>query len=479
MGGQVACEQTEFATDQALREYFETAGQGHVFRFWDALDGSERERLAGQARQIDLSAVLQGFEATQHARRSAPKLVPVDVEAALEHGGLAERWNDARARGAELLASGRVAVMVVAGGQATRLGFSGPKGTFPLGPVTGRTLFEQQAQKIRRLRVRAGGGIPWYVMTSPATDSATRAHFEASDYFGLPRSDVFFLCQSMMPSLDFDAKLMLLAPDRISQNPDGHGGSLTALLASGALDDMARRGVDTIFYYQVDNPLTRIGDEAFLGFHALTRAEMSCKVFRKRSPEEKVGVVARIDDRIGVVEYTEIDEEQQNARDASGELVFWAGNMAVHAFDTAFVRRVAEQSNALLPFHASAKKIPAIDVQGHPVEVTEPNGYKLERFVFDALAATERVCVVEAICEEEYSPVKNAQGDHSPETARRDLVARYRTWLETADIAPPSPGSMFEIDQSLIDGSEDARALGIQRFEQAGNAIRTETGDEA
>jgi UDP-N-acetylglucosamine/UDP-N-acetylgalactosamine diphosphorylase len=323
--------------------------------------------------------------------------------------------------------------MVVAGGQASRLGYGGPKGFFPIGPVSDRCLFAQQAQKLTHLRARCGRPVPWYIMTSPATDAATREGFARADSYGLPPEDVFFLSQGMVPSLDFDGRLMLERPDRIFENPNGHGGSITALLDSGALDDMASRGVDTIFYYQVDNPLVPLADSLFLGFHALAGAEMSCKVIRKVDPAEKMGVVARVNGRVGVVEYTEIDDEQRYARDAAGDLVYWAGNLAVHAFDTAFVRRVADH---------------------------EPNGHKLERFVFDALAAARSVCVVEARRSEEYSPVKNAEGSDSPVTA-------------------PPPGTAIEIDESRIGGCEDLRSLGIRSVEEAGDIVHTARGVEA
>jgi len=273
--------------------------------------------------------------------------------------------------------------------------------------------------------------------------------------------------------------MMLERADRIFENPNGHGGSLTALLSSGALDDMERRGVDTVFYYQVDNPLIRIADPASLGFHLDAGAEMSCKVIRKRDPMEKVGVIARADGKIGVVEYTELDDEHRFATDDCGDLVFWAGNAAIHVFSTAFIRRVAERADELLPYHASAKRIPAIDEAGRPIEPTEPNGRKLERFVFDALGAAESVRLVEGDRELEYSPIKNAKGADSPASARRDLIAVYRSWLDAAEIELPEDGVAIEIDHSRVDGPEDARQLGIRRCEEAADVIRLKAREDA
>jgi UDP-N-acetylglucosamine/UDP-N-acetylgalactosamine diphosphorylase len=459
---------------------FRAYGQEGVFRFWDRLDDGQRQGLLEQAVGVDLAA-LQSAHAAATGRTSSrlPKLEAVPVVRL----PASEAEVRAAARAAEIghqaLAKGRVAALVVAGGQASRLGIEEPKGAYRLGPVSGRTLFEQQAQKIRGLRRRYGRALLWYIMTSAATDAATRALFTANRSFGLPADEFCFFRQGMVQSLDFEGRMLLERADRIFENPNGHGGSLTALLSSGALDDMERRGVDTVFYYQVDNPLIRIADPAYLGFHLDAGAEMSCKVIRKRDPMEKVGIIARSDGRIGVVEYTEIDDEHRFATDDDGELVFWAGNAAIHVFSTAFIRRVAERADELLPYHASAKRIPAIDEAGRPIEPTEPNGHKLERFVFDALGAAESVCLVEGDRELEYSPVKNARGADSPASARRDLIAVYRSWLDAAGIELPEDGVAIEIDHSRVDGPEDARQLGIRRCEEAADVIRLHAREDA
>jgi UDP-N-acetylglucosamine/UDP-N-acetylgalactosamine diphosphorylase len=447
---------------EQLRARCAAFGQDHVFRFWPSLEPERRRALAAQAARIDLGELQRTFQATQ--RLAAPgsrKLEPAPVEALPSRGGDPGRRQAARERGETLLREARVGALVVAGGQGTRLGFDGPKGVFPLGPATGRSLFELQAQKLRNAIWRWGVPIPWYVMTSPATDAPTREFFARQRWFGLPADDVFFLCQSMAPALDFQGRLLLDAPDRIVESPNGHGGAFQALADSGALDDLDRRGITTLSYYQVDNPLVPLLDPVFLGLHALEGAEMSAKVVRKVDPMEKVGVLARVDGRIGVVEYTEIDDLHRNQRDESGELVYWAGSIAIHALETAFVRRVAGQAERLLPYHASAKKIPFLDEAGRLVKPAEPNGYKLERFLFDALPAADRVAILEIAREDEYAPVKNAEGSDSPETARRGLDALARRWLAAAGVDVP-PDVWVELDHARIDGADDVRALGIR-----------------
>ncbi|MDX1650720.1 MAG: UTP--glucose-1-phosphate uridylyltransferase, partial [Myxococcota bacterium] len=243
-----------------LRERFAAAGQAHVFRFWDALDAAGRARLAAQAERIDPDALRRAFaQATAPspvhrpvARTEAPE--PPEVERHPARGGDPAPFARAREAGEAWLADGRVAAVVVAGGQGSRLGLDGPKGALPIGPVSGRSLFALQAQRLRGLARRLGRPVPWLVMTSDATDAATRALFAREGHFGLASEDVRFFRQASLPVLDPRGGMLLAAPDRIAEAPAGHGGVMPALVAEGVLAEMEARGVEALFHYQVDNP---------------------------------------------------------------------------------------------------------------------------------------------------------------------------------------------------------------------------------
>ncbi len=459
---------------EELRQRFGARGQSHVFRFWDALDAAARRRLAAQLAALDLDSVERAL-ALRRTRNSTPVLGAAPVLRLAEAAADPARMRRAQDAGEALLASGRVAVAVVAGGQGSRLGFGGPKGALPIGPVTDRSLFALQAEKIRFLRSRHGAEIPWYVMTSAATDAATRELFSQNRCFGLAPGEVHFFQQRTMPAVDFAGRLLLDRPDHVFENPDGHGGAVPALAASGALAELEDRGCTHVFTYQVDNPLVRIADPVYLGLHAETGAEVSCKVVEKRDPGEKVGHVALVDGRIGIVEYTEIDPAARDARNASGTLALWAGAISIYVLDAPFLRRLAAEADEALPFHVSPKKIPALDDAGALHCPSEPNGWKLERFLFDALPRARRVSVVET-GRDEYSPVKNAEGSESPATARRDLSDLYRRWLLEGGVSLPEEAGLVEIDQSLFGGPQDFRARGITRVAQAGDAIRIASG---
>lgn len=455
-----------------IREHLVECEQAHVLRFWPALSRAQRLAFLDQIESIDLPALRDSLGRALAAPARTPEAIsPPPVELRPESGGDASRWQRARECGEELLAAGRVAALVVAGGQATRLGTPGPKGLFPIGPISERSLFEIQAQKLLYLKARYGRNLPWYVMTSPATDAATRSYFEARAYFGLPAEDVCFFEQSMVPTFDLEGKLQLADMGWLMQSPDGHGGSVLALERCGLLGDMERRGISTLFYYQVDNPLIRIADPAFLGFHALADSEISCKVIRRGDPWEKIGVLVQRGSTLGVVEYSELDENQRLAREASGGLLYWAGNPAIHLFETAFLRRIAADAERWLPFHVAAKRIPALDSTGAIENPTDANGYKLERFVFDALPAARRSLLLEAPRDQEFAPVKQSEGNDSPETARAALIACYRSWLQEGGRPVPA-GALIEIDHSRIEGPEDVKNIQPGELDEASGLVR-------
>jgi len=332
--------------------------------------------------------------------------------------------------GREILSQGKLAVVVVAGGQGSRLGISGPKGVVPVSPVRGKRLFQIHAEKILALHRRYGGSIPFFIMTSRDNDAQTRTFFEQHAYFGLERDDVFFFTQGMLPSVSPDGRFLLDRTGCLFMNPDGHGGTLRALMESGSLTVMRERGIEEIFYFQVDNPLVLVADPLFIGLHHQAGAQMSSKVCRKRDFSEKVGVIALQGGRTTVIEYSDMPDDMRYAVDGQGQMVYWAGSIAIHMLRLDFVERLTTHGLSL-PFHRASKKIPALDEQGRPVEI---DGIKFETFIFDALRFADVSVTLEVRREDEFAPVKNMSGEDSLQTCRAMQSALHRSWLEGAGI---------------------------------------------
>ena len=449
----------------ALREAYRSAGQDHVFRFWDALSEEDRADLADQLADIDLDLVAR----LKQAVGTPPSFRPPGKLSPAPHVPLANTQTDtvagrtAIALGEQALRNGEVAVVTVAGGQGTRLGFHKPKGLFPIGPVSHKTLFEVHADTVRAIGERYGVRVPWGIMLSDATDAATRAYVQEQNFFGLPPEDVLLFKQASLPALDADGRLILSDAHTVFRSPNGHGGTLYALRESGVLDTLADRGVRHIFYFQVDNPAVDVASPAFLGHHVAAESEMSFKVMRRRDPEEKVGVLVQTDDgRMHVVEYSDLDEELKYATAPDGDLLYPMGSPAIHILDVDFVRRAATDPDGL-PLHVAHKRIPMADERGESVTPDRSNGCKFEMFIFDALARARNAVMVEMDRAEEFAPVKNAEGEDSADTCRRILTEKYARWLEAAGVNVPRDGHglcthAIEINPRLALDAEALRA---------------------
>ncbi len=427
-------------------------GQEQILRFWKKLSAAERKALLAQIESIDFKEVKRcqgvlagaGAVAVKKGKPTAPKVAELKGAA----------LKKAIAAGEKELAAGHVGVLLVAGGQGSRLGFEGPKGAYSIGPVTGASLFYFHARKVLAASVKYATNIPFYVMTSEANYDATVRHFEENEYFGLNEDDVFFFKQGMWPGMTADGKIILDAPGHVFMSPDGHGGLITALKASGCFADMKKRGVKTLFFFQVDNPLVEVADPAFIGLHTIEKSEYSLKLCAKRDPNEGLGMVVKRDGHFDMIEYTEMTDEMNNRRTKTGDLYFKYGSPAIHVFDRAFLEREAAKP---MPLHLAHKKIATVDDKGNVVKATEPNGYKFEKFIFDALADAKGVTCFAFDRANEFSPVKNAEGKDSPASCKADLQAKWRRQLAQAGIEV-SEKVAVELDPVYaLDGAEIAK----------------------
>ena len=434
---------------------YRAAGQGQVFAFWESLNPAARAGLVAQAAEVDLAEMAQlnrtlVLKPAGGAGVDLDGLTPAPCERRPEHGGDAAKWAAAKAAGEAALRAGRVAAFTVAGGQGTRLGYDGPKGTFAVTPLRKKSLFQVFAEKIKASGLRQGRPLHWFIMTSHANHEQTAQFFGEHKFFGLDQKRVHFFRQGRMPAVDFAGKIMLETKSALALSPDGHGGSLRALHRSGALDLMQSEGIDTISYFQVDNPLVRCVDPAFIGFHLQAGAGMSSKMVPKAYPEEKVGHFCRQHGKVVVIEYSDMPMAMQRETQADGSLRYSAGSIALHIIDREFARRMAAPAAAKamtgevaspLPFHRADKKIATIDATGRVVKPEKANGVKFEMFVFDALPFADHSIVVETARADDFSPVKNAEGMDSPQTARDDQLRQFARWLNSAGATVETDGS--------------------------------------
>lgn len=452
------------------KSLLEKHGQSHVLAFWDKLDKNQRTALLAQVATLDFDAIayMQSMLA-----KASEQSIHTDIQPAkVFQLKPAERANAVKA-GETAIRAGEVGVILVAGGQGSRLGFEGPKGCYEIGPVTSQPLFRIHARKVLALERKYAAHVPFYIMTSDVNDRPTRDFFRHNKFFGLDKSRVKFFTQGMWPALTADRRIVLDQPDHIFMSPDGHGGTLSALKANGMLEDMKKRGIKTLFYFQVDNPLVEVADPAFIGLHCLEKSGISIKVCAKRDAEEGLGVVVERQGRNAITEYTELTKEQKHALLPDGNLKFRFGSVAIHVFSYDFL---VQEASARLPLHIAHKKVPYCDSTGSLVKPDKPNAYKFEKFIFDVIPDAEKSINLEFAREDEFSPVKNATGADSPEMTRRDMILKFARWFDSCGIAVPRgadglPTVKIEIDPCYALSAEDLKAKLPKGFKITGDVL--------
>jgi UDP-N-acetylglucosamine/UDP-N-acetylgalactosamine diphosphorylase len=384
---------------------------------------AELRRLYQYAQQPEQTLQLDGVR--------SPVIIRIPTTPVEHH-----QESQARLHGEAELRKSTVAVILVAGGQGTRLGHDAPKGTYPIGPVTQRSLFQIHAEKVLALQRRYKCRLPLLIMTSDENDCATREFFLQHRYFGLAPEGVTFFMQGMLPALDMGTGAMLMKSEHeFALSPNGHGGLIQALHEGGHLNRLAQDGIQHCFYFQVDNPLVNIADPVFLGYHLAPETEMSLKVVAKLHAHERMGCLVELNGRCRMIEYTELPKDLAESMTADGQLKLWAGSPAIHFFNIEFLQKLG-RGDITLPYHVARKAVPFWTPAG-VVKPVSPNAFKFERFVFDAIPLAERVSVMEVSRKEEFEPLKNAEGDNSPATVRLALSDYYKRWLRSQGKTEP------------------------------------------
>ncbi len=322
---------------------------------------------------------------------------------------------------------GEVAVTIAAGGQATRLGYPYPKGLYPISPVKGKSLFMLFCEKIKALSSKYDVDIPFLIMTNPENNKQIKDFFEKNNFWGLNDKNVFFFNQELLPSVTPEGKIILKEDGHFLANPDGHGGTLKSIFKTGLLQQMEHRGVKRIFYCHIDNPLVKIIDPVFLGYHITTEADFSLKTVKKK-PGEKVGTFVYADGKATVIEYIELAEILKKNKNAREKLLFNNGSIGIHIINTEFIRNINKDGFAL-PYHRQKK---TLSIGNKEIEV-----WKFETFIFDAIPFAKKVSCMETKREEEFAPLKNKQGQDSPSDVKRKMSELYKKWLATAGINVP------------------------------------------
>ncbi len=404
-----------------MKKQLKNDNQAHLYAHLATLEGAAKADFQRQIEQIDFAKIERLYNhltAQTAVVQATEQLMPIEPHQPT--AAEAARYIEI---GRSALRQKKVAALLLAGGQGTRLGHAGPKGTYDIGVAAGRSLFELHAKSLKARSEACGQTIDWLIMTSQINHAATLAFFEKNDYFGYARSAIHFFQQGMIEAVDFTGKVIIQDRATISRSPDGNGGCFKALADNGLVDRLIADGYEWLFVFNVDNAIVNIADPLFIGYTIAAQQPCAAKVVAKTSAAEKVGIPCIVAGKPTIVEYSELSEAQLTARDQSGRLRLRGGNIGSYCLNLAALRDYLAQP---LHYHLATKKIPYLNSAGQQVTPTEPNGYKFELFIFDIFPAFSGMAVLEVERADEFAPVKNASGADSSATARALFEAKWQ-----------------------------------------------------
>ncbi len=401
---------------EEIQSVLKKYGQEHLLNHYDSLDEKTKEELLTQIANIDFELVNELYNSTKEKKTNTnDEITPIDY---LDKFKLKEQYKYYEAIGKKAIKEGKLAAVTMAGGQGTRLGHNGPKGTYDIGLDSHKSLFELLSDNLKEEGKKYGVIIPWFIMTSRENNKDTVEFFDKHKYFGYQKNkNIFFFQQGELPMMDTEGKILIGENGLIKLAADGHGGIYESLVKTKMTDKMRELGVEWVFIGGVDNCLVKMVDPVLMGIAIDKKVTVACKSVVKANPHEKVGVFCRRNGKPNVIEYSEITDEMAEATDKNGELLYGESHILCNLFSIDAIERMGAEP---LPYHVAYKKAKYIDKDGNLVVPDSPNAYKFEAFLFDAFGEVDDMAVLRVKREEEFAPVKNSdeKGVDCPKTAR-------------------------------------------------------------
>lgn len=405
-----------------IRKKLKKYNQEHLLEHYERLDQAHKKELIKQINNIDFSLIESLYKSTKkEEKNNEDKIEPIEY---LDKFKLNDKYKYYENIGKQAIKEGKLAAVTMAGGQGTRLGHDGPKGTYDIGLESHKSLFELLCDSLKEEGKKYGVTIPWFIMTSKENKESTMEFFDKNKYFGYEKDkNLFFFIQGELPMIDTEGKILINEDGLIKLAADGHGGIYESLVKSKMTEQMKHMGIEWVFIGGVDNCLVKMVDPILMGIAIDSNVTVACKSIVKANPHEKVGVFCKRNGKPNVIEYSEITDEMAEATDENGELLYGESHILCNLFSIEAVERMGAKP---LPYHVAYKKAKYLNKEGEIIEPTSPNAYKFEAFLFDAFGEVDEMAVLRVKREEEFAPVKNADsaGVDCPSTAK-ELYTKY------------------------------------------------------
>ena len=402
---------------ETLKEYH----QEHLLNFYDELNNEEREALINQICHINFEQILNLYEASK-----TDEIIPHNVIEPLAYKVKNQLSQDEityyEEISKDIIVNSKYAVVTLAGGQGTRLGYKGPKGTFELDIKPKKSLFEILCDKLKEANKKHNITIPWYIMTSIYNDEATKRFFEERNYFGYPKDMIVFFKQSELPLIDITGNLILEETYKIKEASNGNGDVFNCMKRYNILEDMKKKQIEWVFFSGVDNVLLEIVDPLLLGLTIRHHKLVASKTLLKKNVNDKDWIFASKNGKPSIIDSCHLTDDMKNSKDKDGNYLYREINMLAHLFHISALDKIIDIS---LPYHRAFKKNTFVNDEGMKQVPETPNTFKFETFIFDAFSLFDNIELLRVEEDEEFAPIKDFNGFYNPERAKELYENKY------------------------------------------------------
>lgn len=394
--------------------------QEHLIDYYEKLEENKKQEFLNQILEIDFEQIKNLF--SNALEKKDNKQIEIETIDSIDKDKIGEEEKNKYSKiGEDIIKQGKYAIVTMAGGQGTRLGYNGPKGAYFLDEGINKSIFELLCENLKNAYEKYKVYIPWYLMTSKENNKQTIEFFERNNYFGYNKEYIKFFIQGELPMIDTEGKVIIDENEKIKQASDGHGGIFISMKKNGIIEDMKKRDIQWIYISGVDNILAKLVDEIFIGLAIDKKVLVVGKSVIKAYPEEKVGIFCKKNGRPTVIEYSEMSKEMSEEKGQNNELKYCESHILCNLFNIKAIELISENN---LPYHSAYKKCNYINKEGKLIISDSPNAYKFETFLFDAFEKLEDMLILRVKREEEFAPIKNESGKDSPKTAK-ELYKKY------------------------------------------------------
>ncbi len=408
-----------------VKEILSIYNQEHLLQFYNDIDDFHKELLLEQILRIDFEQILNLYDLSMkddsvaHDEISPLKHLEKDTYSKNEISYYTKI-------GEEVLKSGSYAVVTMAGGQGTRLGYKGPKGTYEIDFEPGKkSLFQIMCEDISRTNEKFNIEIPWYIMTSEENDAQTKDFFESHNYWGYPKDKITFFTQGKLPLITVDRKLFLQEPFLIKEASNGNGNVFNSMKRHGIIDAFEKNNIKWISFGGIDNILLKNVDAFFLGLAIENKQDIASKSIFKQTPLEKTAVYCKKYGKPSILDYSQIDLQLSNLKDENGMFLYREANMLSHLMSISAVKKV---SDVKLCYHRAFKKNAFVNDEGMKQVPDKPNSFKFENFIFDAFSYFDDMLLLRVNANDEFAPIKDFTGIYNPDTAKEKYIKYWNSF---------------------------------------------------